>query len=155
MAIESSTRFILQTIEADANRGGWQANGSFASDQDEAVYGRRVDIYATAEGDGAWEVDAILAMRGSIIPQSVSFDIRQSATSVTLSTTDNFLRNAGLQGIYFTETNPPTHPHQYADLRLGTIVRHIIEQHTNISSTAFIQNTDGTFSATKVGGYYP
>jgi len=65
-------------------------------------------------------------MRGSILPQSVTFDIRQSGTGFTVATTDNFLSISGLQGIYFTDTDPATHPHQYVDLRLGTTVKHII-----------------------------
>ncbi len=153
MTIKNSTSFILNTIEADANRGGWMATGSFANDQDEAVYGRRVDIYDTPEGDGAFEADAHLSMRGSILPQSVRFDIRQSGTEIIVATTDQFLSNAGLQGIYFTDTDPVTHPHEYNDLRLGDIVKHIIEQHTNISSTANVQNSDGTFSSNPVGGW--
>lgn len=153
MSIENSTAFILQSIEGDGVRGGWQATGSFANDQDEAVFGRRVDIYFTGEGDGNFIVDPVLGLRGSILPQSVRFDIRQSGTEFTVATTDNFLSNSGLQGIYFTDTDPATHPHQYVDLRLGTIVKHIIEQHTNISSTANIQNTDGTDSGNPIGGW--
>lgn len=153
MAIENNTNFILQSIEGDGDRGGWQAIASFANDQDEAEYGRRVDIYWTPEGDGTWAADAILAITGSIIPQSVRFDIRQSGTQFRVVTTDNFEASAGLQGIFFTDTDPPTNPHQYADLRLGTIVKHIIEQHTNISSTANVQNTDGTDSGNPIGGW--
>lgn len=153
MAIETSTTFILQSIEADGTRGGWQATGSFANDQAEAVFGRRVDIYFTPEGSGVWEDAATLAMRGNILPQSVRFDIRQSGTEFTLPTTDAFLQNAGLQGIYFTDVAVVSSPHEYNDLRLGTIVKHIIEQHTNISSTANVQNADGTFSANPVGGW--
>jgi hypothetical protein len=153
MAIENSTNFILQSIEGDGDRGGWQAVASFANDQDEAVYGRRTDIYWTPEGDGIWTDEPILAITGSILPQSTTFDIRQSGTPFTVVTTDAFMASAGLQGIYFTDTNPPTNPHQYADLRLGTIVKHIIEQHTNISSTANVQNTDGTDSGNPIGGW--
>lgn len=153
MAIENSTNFILQSVEGDGDRGGWQAVASFANDQDEAVYGRRTDIYWTPEGNGTWAADPILAITGSIIPQSVKFDIRQSGTGFSVVTTDNFMNSAGLQGIYFTDVDPPTNPHQYADLRLGTIVKHIIEQHTNISSTGVVQNQDGTFSADLIGGW--
>jgi hypothetical protein len=153
MAIENSTNFILQSIEGDGDRGGWQAVASFANDQDEAVYGRRVDIYWTPEGDGTWADEPILGITGSIIPQSVRFDIRQSGTGFSVVTTDNFLASAGLQGIYFTDTDPATNPHQYADLRLGTIVKHIIEQHTNISSTANVQDTDGTDTGNPIGGW--
>lgn len=153
MTIENSTNLILQTVEGDGERGGWQGTGSFANAQANAVYGRRTDIYFTPEGDGVWEDDPVLGLRGAIIPQSTRFNIRQSHTTIAIATTDFFLANAGLQGIYFTDVDPPTHPHQYADLRLGTIVKHIIEQHTNISSTAFVQNSDGTFSTDPVGGW--
>ncbi len=153
MAIENSTTFILQSVEADGDRGGWQVTGSFANDQDEAVYGRRTDVYWTPEGDGIFADEPILAMTGSILPQSVTFDIRQSGTPFTVVTTDAFMTSAGLQGIFFAQLNPVTNPHQYTDLRLGTTVKHIIEQHTNISSTANVQNTDGTTSANPIGGW--
>ncbi len=153
MSIENSTSLAIQSIEADGNRGGWQSTASFANDQDEAIYGRRVDIYFTAEGGGEWESDAVLGMRGSIIPQSVRFDIRQSGTELTIATSDTFLQNAGLQGIYNTSVAVVTHPHEYLNMTLGDIVKHIIEQHSNISSTANVQNTDGTFSANPIGGW--
>lgn len=153
MAIENSTSFILQSVEGDGDRGGWQATASFANDQAEATYGRRVDIYWTPSGNGVWADEPILGITGSIIPRSVRFDIRQSSTNFTAVTTDNFLASAGLQGIYFTDLDPATNPHQYVDLRLGTIVKHIIEQHTNISSTANVQNTDGTDSGNPIGGW--
>jgi hypothetical protein len=153
MAIENSTSLIVQSIEGDGDRGGWQATASFANDQDEAAYGRRTDLYWTPEGDGVWADEPILAMTGSILPQSVRFDIRQSGTPLTIVTTDAFMTSAGLQGIYFTDVDPPTNPHQYTDLRLGTTVKHIIEQHTNISSTANVQNTDGTDSGNPIGGW--
>lgn len=153
MAIENNTNFILESIEADGERGGWQAKGSFANDQAEAVYGRRVDIYWLPEGDGIWADSPILGLSGSILPESVRFDIRQSRTQFTVTTSNFFLDGSALRGIYFTDTDPVTNPHQYADLRLGTIVKHIVEQHTNISSTAVVQNDDGTFSANPVGGW--
>ena len=153
MSIENSTAFILQSIEGDGIRGGWQATGSFANDQDEAVFGRRVDIYWLPEGDGIWANNSLLAMRGSILPQSVTFDIRQSGTPLTVVTSNNFLNNAAVRGIFFSDTDPPTNPHQYTDLRLGTIVKHIIEQHSNISSTANVQNDDGTDSGNPIGGW--
>jgi hypothetical protein len=153
MAIENSTNFILQSIEGDASRGGWTGNGFFANDQDEAVYGRRVDLYFLLEGDGVWESDPVLGLTGSILPQSVRFNIRESQTQFTVATSDIFLIQAGLQGIYFTNTDPVTHPHEITNMRLGKIVQHIIEQHNNISSTAFVQNTDGTFSSNPVGGW--
>lgn len=153
MPIEPSTTLILESIDGDGDRGGWQATASFANDQDEAVYGRRVDVYWLPEGDGIWADASLIGISGSILPQSVRWDIRQSATQVTITTSNFFLDNAALRGIYFTDTNPVTNPHQSTDLRLGAIVKHIVEQHTNISSTAFVQNDDGTFSADPIGGW--
>jgi len=153
MAIENSTTLILQSIDADGERGGWQATASFANDQDEAVYGRRVDIYWLPEGDGVWADESLLALSGSILPQSVRFDIRQSGTQINVTTSNFFLDNAALRGIFFTDEDPISNPHEYTDLRLGTIVRHVVEQHTNISSTAFVQNDNGTFSTDLIGGW--
>ncbi len=153
MAIENNTNFVLQSIEGDGDRGGWQATGTFANDQEEAVYGRRVDVYFLPEGNGVWAFGSILGLRGSILPQSVRFDIRQSSTPLTITTSDFFLDRAALRGIYFTDTDPPTNPHQYADLRLGTLIKHIVEQHSNISSTGTIQNEDGTDSGVSIGGW--
>lgn len=153
MAIEPSTSLILQSIEGDGDRGGWQATASFANDQIEADYGRRVDLYWLHAADGLWAPSSLLALSGSILPQSVRWDIRQSATVVTITTSNFFLDNAALRGIYFTDTDPVTNPHQDADLRMGSIIQHIIEQHTNISSTAFIQADDGTYTADLVGGW--
>lgn len=159
MPIENTTRFIAQSIEGDIDRGGWQATGFFANDQGAADYGRRVDVYFTPEGNGVWDASASLGLRASILPQLSRFDYKQSSTEVTVATTDIFLQNAALQGIFFADPSkltPPTsvtNPHQYEPLNLGLIVKHIIEQHTNVSSTGFVQNSDGTFSADPIGGW--
>lgn len=133
MALESSTSLIIQNVDASADRGGWQVTGFFANDQEEAVYGRRCDIFIHGEGAGTWEEDKQLVINGSMIPQSVTWDRRQSQTPIIISTSDVFLQNAGHQGIYFTNTSPSTNPHQIPGLTLGAIVRHIVNQHTNIS----------------------
>lgn len=153
MPIEPSTSLILQSIEADGERGGWTASASFANDQAEAVYGRRVDVYFLPEGNGIWAAAPILALSGSILPQSVRWDIRQSDTPITVTTSNFFLDNSALRGIWFNDADPVTNPHQDNDLRLGYIIKHVIEQHTNISSTGVVQNDDGTFSANPIGGW--
>lgn len=137
VTLESSNTLIIQSVDASADRGGWQVTASFANDMDEAEYGRRVDIFIHGEGNGVWEEDKKAIIHGNMIPQNVSFTRRQSDTPVIISTSDVFLQNAGHQGIYFTNTTPSTNPHQIPGLNLGKIVEHIIEQHTNISiSTA-------------------
>lgn len=134
MAIEPSTTLIISTINGDADRGGWQVNANFANDHDEAVYGRRVEFYALPEGGGVWEENYKQIINGSLLPQNLIYDRRQSQTAVIVSTSDVFLNNAGLQGIYFTEQSNPQNPHQITGLNLGKIVKHIVEQHTNIST---------------------
>jgi hypothetical protein len=88
-----------------------------------------------------------------MFPQNVKFDIRQSQTQVNVATSDAFLNQRGLQGIYNQNVAVVTQPHQYLNMRLGKIVKHIVEQHCNVSSTGFVQNTDGTFSVNPIGGW--
>jgi hypothetical protein len=154
MPIESTTLFIPDNIEADADRGGWLCSGAFANDQADAVYSRRLGLFFRAEGAGVWDVDERVAIQGAIIPQDLVFTHGQSRTSVTVGTADVFLANAGLQGIYFVRDATPANPHQVPLLNLGKIVQHIVEQHCNISSTAFIVKDDGTgYTADPVGGW--
>lgn len=152
MTIEETTRFIIQGFNADADRGGWQASGDFANQQAAAGYSRRSHLYYLPEGGGDWDAVEHLGLSGQILPQAVRFDRRLSRTQVTVSTVDAFLQNAGLQGIYFVDTTV-TNPHQIDGMTLGAIAQHIIEQHCNISSTAFIQNANGTYSVDPVGGW--
>lgn len=153
MTIEQTTRLVLQSVGGDASRGGWQATGHFANQQDVAAYSRRSYIYYLPEGGGDWDAVYHLGLSGQILPQSVNFNRALSRTQVTIPTADAFLNNAGLQGIYFVDDATPANPHQVNGLNLGAIVQHIIEQHCNISSTAFIQNSDSTYSTNPVGGW--
>lgn len=133
MPIEPSTSLIIQSVDADADRGGWQIQASFVNDQDEAVYGRRVECLVLGEGDGLWESAMKRVINGSMIPQNVTFNRGSSDTPVIISTSDIFLNQAGHQGIYFTNTSPSANQHQIPNLNLGRIVRHIVTKHTNIS----------------------
>jgi hypothetical protein len=133
MTIEITNNLIIQSVDAAADRGGWQISGYLANDQIDGMYGRRVDNFVLAAGGGVWEPDKQLVISGSMIPQSISFTIRQSQMPIIISTSDIFLANAGHQGIYFTNTTPSTNPHQIPGLNLGKIVEHLVEQHTNIS----------------------
>lgn len=133
MPITNSKNLMIDSIEGSSERGGWQASGTFINDQENAVFGRRTDIFIKSEGNGVWDVEDHLALRGCIIPQNLSFTKRQSQIPVVIPTSDYFLENAGLQGIYFTNVTPSTNPHQIPNLNLGKIVEHIIEDHTNIS----------------------
>lgn len=133
MSLEPATNLIIQSVDASADRGGWQIQASFANDQEEAVYGRRVETYIHGQGKGVWESKKLLVINGSMIPQSVSFNRSSSDTPVIISTSDIFLNQAGHQGVYFTNTTPSTNPHQIPNLNLGKIVYHLITQHTNMS----------------------
>jgi len=146
MPIEQSTSLIIQTVDASADAGGWQVTAAFANDQEEAVYGRRVNIFNHLEGDGVWEEDRQLLIAGSMIPQSVTWTRAQSQTPIIISTSHIFLQNAGHQGIYFTNVSPSTNPHQIPGLTLGAIVRHLVNEHTNIS----IQTAGGWVDTTGI-----
>lgn len=133
MGIKQSHDLMIDSVDASADRGGWQASGTFINNQEDAVFGRRMDLFVKSEGDGIWDVEDHLGLRASIIPQNLSFTRRQAQLPVLITTSDYFLENAGLQGIYFTNVNPSTNSHQIPNLNLGKIVEHIIEDHTNIS----------------------
>lgn len=133
MPLEIINDLAIESVGASADSGGWEISATLINDQEEAEYGRRVDIHAHIEGAGVWETDKKLAIQGSLLPKSIAFTRRQSNTSVIIATSHVFLNNAGHQGIYFTNTTPSTNPHQIPGLNLGKIVEHLVEQHTNIS----------------------
>ena len=129
---EPTTTLIPTTIEGSADKGGWEVSADIINDHDEVAYGRHVELYVKPEGGGGF-LNYHLAINGSMLPQSVLFDRRMSRTSVRITTSNYFLENAGLQGIYFTKVTPSTNPHQIPGLNLGKIVQHLVEEHTNIS----------------------
>lgn len=122
---------VPSTIRAAANQGGWQADCRIINDQALMTYGRKTDIYVRGQAGGSWMPDSVPALNGSMFPQALSFNRRQSIGSVVVATTDWWLRNAALQGIYFSQQASPQNPHQIVDLRLGTIIYHILTEHTN------------------------
>lgn len=134
MTIENNKHLVIESIDGTADRGGWQASGTVINRESIVQYGREANIFLRSEGGGVWEPDYHLALRGSILPQNQTFDRRQSLIPILISTSDVFLENAGLQGIYFTNTNPSTNPHQIPLMNLGRIIKHILNQHTNIST---------------------
>lgn len=146
MSLEISTSLQIESVDASADRGGWQINATFLNDFEEAQYGRREETYILGAGLGVWEPAKHLVINGSMFPQSVSFTKRQSSTPILISTSDYYLNNAGHQGIYFSNVSPSTNPHQIPGLTLGAIVRHIVEQHCNIS----IQSASGWADTTGI-----
>lgn len=124
----------IKSISGSASQGGWQATISLINDDSLADYGRELTLYTLSEGDGVWEGFNNKALIGSIIPQSTIFDSRQSNTSLSVRTSDMFLQNAAIQGIYFSSNGSPANPHQIADMNLGKIIRHILTEHTNMTT---------------------
>lgn len=137
MAIEKSTVLDIQSIDASVDRGGWQVTASIVNDQDEVSFGRHGELFALPEGKGVWAENYKRVINGSMIPQRLVFSRGASDTSVIFSTSDYFLSNAGVQGIYFADvaSPDPDNPHQATSWTLGKIVRHLIQEHTNISTT--------------------
>jgi hypothetical protein len=137
MAIEKTVTLDVQSIDGDASRGGWQATCAFVNDQEEAEFGRNVELYVLQEGGGVWQNGYKMLLDGSMIPQRVTWSRGASDTSLMVTTSDYFLSNAGLQGIFFADVASPDagNPHQATSWNLGQIVKHIVEEHTNISTT--------------------
>lgn len=127
--------FVPAQINGSVSRGGWQATGSFFNDQANVEFGQHMEIYLKIYGGGSFLEDNQLALSGSVIPNTLTWDKKSSSLDVLVSTTDYFLSRAGLQGIYFTEQAVPTNPHQITNLNLGKIVYHIVTEHTNVADT--------------------
>ena len=115
------TNASVRTLSGDTNRGGWQASINVANQSDLLRYGQEVTLYAISEGGEVWEEFHSKALRGSAIPNTTVFDRKQSNTTLTIRTSDMFLQNAGLQGIYFTSNITPGNPHQIPNLTLANI----------------------------------
>jgi hypothetical protein len=127
---------IVSTLQGDVDTGGWTCNSGFLNDQALADYGRHAKVFHLPEGNNIWEADWLMGIDGSIIPKTVTWDRKQSATEIVISTSQMFLQNAGIQGIFFSEQPAPANPHQMTGLNLGKIVKHIVEEHTNCSIAA-------------------
>jgi hypothetical protein len=139
--------FVFDTITGDIGRGGWEATGSFMNAQGLADYSRRAEIFYMPEGLGVWNEDWLLALRGFLLPRTITWDRGKSRTEVTMATSHVFLENAGLQGIFFASVAVPTNPHQNTQWTLGEIVEHIVEDHTNVADwadTSGIETVDST-----------
>lgn len=136
MTIEQVTNLPFNNLEGSTQRGGWQVTGAIINDQDAAQYSRHAKVYARLEGGGSWESENTVAISGSLIPNVLRFDRKQSSVEVLLATSDMFLSAAGLQGIYFSQQASPDNPHQMTVLNLGKIIEHIITGHTNIAAVA-------------------
>ena len=148
MSIIEVNQLIVDSISGDISRGGWEASCSFMNAQSYADYSRRAEIFHLDEGAGVWGDEWLLGIRGFILPQQIVWDRGQSATEITLSTSNYFLNRAAVQGIFFsTPVVDVNNPHQAAVWTLGKIVKHIIEEHTNVTDwvdDSGIDTTDST-----------
>lgn len=130
----STYHLVPNSIEGNAERGGWIATGSIFNDQSDAEYSKNVVLRVHPEGGGSWLGYTKVAMNGSLIPESLNFDRGSSEIPFSLNTSDIFLQNAGLQGLYLIDDATPTNIHEITDLNLGKIVEHIVEGHANVST---------------------
>ena len=136
---------VVSSIVGDVDTGGWTANCQLLNDQATAEYGRHVLVWHRTQESGVWPPGYAIALNASIVPKAVNWDRRMSSTEILLGTSHVFLQNAGLQGLFFTDqahVDPvPVPPdafdqHEIVTMTLGSIVKHIVEKHTNISQAA-------------------
>lgn len=135
MGTANTTLLIPDSIVGDASVGGWECSASLMNAQGFADYSRRAEVFYMPEGGGIWQDNWLRGLRGFILPKSITFDRGQSRTEVSLATSHVFLENAGLQGIFFASVAvpDPDNPHQSTQWTLGKIIKHIIEEHTNVA----------------------
>lgn len=134
MSIVVNPDITIENLNGDADRGGWQANIQLINNQALAEYARHTELWVRPEANGVTWTNYQLALDGSLFPNNMMFTFDRSTLPSIVSTSDIFLGNGGLQGIYFSRQAVPANRHQIADMTLGKIIRHILTEHTNITT---------------------
>lgn len=128
----------IQSITGDADRGGWEASLVALQDTDAISKWQEVQIPFRFYSQG-WDSDWRTGIIGHALPLGFDFDRLLSGSRFSMSTSNRFLENASLQGIPFADQSVcgagPFNDHQILNMRIGHIVKHILEYHTNISTT--------------------
>lgn len=136
---------LIQNVIADAEKGGWEATLRAFQDTDAIVKWQAVALAFRYHSPEGWDKDERTALIGHALPQGLTFDFPTSEARFNLATSHRFLEAMSVQGIGFADQSVagagPFNAHQIDGLRLGDIIRHILEEHCNIAITA--TNTEG------------
>jgi len=136
----------VRSIVADADKGGWEAQLETYQDTDAIEKWQAIALLFKYYSPTGWDEEDREVFVGHALPLGFDFNLPFSTARFSAATSHRFLEAASLQGIGFADQTvagaPPYNDHQIATMTIGEIVQHIIEQHTNISSTAGI-NPEG------------
>jgi hypothetical protein len=128
----------IESIVADANKGGWEATLNTLQDTDAIAESQEVQLPFRYYSQG-WDSDWRTGLVGHALPLGFDFDRITSRSRFSIATSNRFLEHARVQGIPFADQSVcgggPFNDHQILNMRLGHIVKHILEYHCNISST--------------------
>jgi len=150
----------LESITADAQKGGWEANLTVLQDTDRIEKWQTVELMFRLYSQG-WDADLRTGLIGHALPTGIDFDFLSSGARFSIATSNRFLEGMSVQGIGFrdqSEATPPYSEHDILNMRLGHIVEHILERHCNISiwtnPEGWVDTSDiDTTNSTRVNRY--
>lgn len=152
----------VRSVMADAAKGGWEAQLETYQDTDAIEKWQTVALPFKFYSPTGWDEDDRMGLIGHALPLGFDFDFPSSTARFNIATSHRFLESASVQGIGFADQSvagaAPYNDHQILNMRIGHIIEHIIEDHTNISTTT---NTEGwvdtsdidTTNSTRVNRY--
>jgi len=141
-----STRFLssnpqdlqVTSVLADAAKGGWEIQIESYQDTDMIAKWQAVVLMLRLYTPSGWDEEEREVFVGHALPLGFSFDMPFSTARFNAATSNRFLENASLQGIGFADqstTTAPFNDHQILNMRIGHIIKHIVENHCNISTS--------------------
>ena len=155
----------IRSVTGDANKGGWEAQLATFQDTDAIVKWQTVALPFKFYSPTGWDEEERMGLVGHALPLDFNFSLPFSTARFSIATSNRFLETATLQGIGFCNaaTAPCTpgvdcNDHQIANMRIGHLIEHIIEQHCNISTTTnpegWVDTSDiDTTNSTRVNRY--
>lgn len=153
---------LIENVIADAEKGGWEATLRAFQDTDAIVKWQAVALAFRYHSPEGWDEDERTALIGHALPQGLTFDFPTSEARFNVATSHRFLEAMSVQGIGFADQSvagaAPYNDHQILNLRLGHIIEHILEEHSNISITTnpegWVDTSDiDTTNSTRVNRY--
>ena len=151
----------ITSVMGDAAKGGWEAQLQTYQDTDAIEKYQTVALPFRYYSPAGWDEDARMGLIGHALPLAFDFSFPFSTARFNIATSHRFLENASLQGMGYQDQStcsPAYNDHQIADMRIGHIIEHIIEEHCNISTTTNPEgwvDTSGidTINSTRVNRY--
>ncbi len=149
----------VQSITADAQKGGWEASLVTFQDTDAIAKWQEVRLPFRFGSSDGWDEDQRTGLVGHALPLGFDYNFLASNSRFSIATSNRFLEGMTVQGIGFTSVaGAPANSHQITNMRLGHIIEHILEDHCNISTTTnpegWVDTSDIDVTASTLVGRY-